>query len=139
MKTRNLASCLAVTSACLAMANPAAAADNCSGYSIGIPDVPAVRVLIHEDSTLPMHLASGECASTSQTSSQCTYTDEDGDQWTDVNEWRSGSFDGTWRNVSGTGKYTKAAGSNGWWKRVRKDPVRVWAFGGYCAMADKAK
>lgn len=139
MKTRNIASCLVVLSACFAISNSLAAADNCSGYSIGIPDVPAARVLLHDDRTLPMHLVSGVCTLTGDSSSKCTFTDQDGDEWTDVNEWISGSFEGTWRNVSGTGKYTKMAGSSGWWKRVRKDPVRVWAFGGYCTLADKAK
>jgi hypothetical protein len=86
-----------------------------------------------------MHLATGECTSTGESASKCTFKDKDGDEWTDVNEWTGVGLEGTWRTVSGTGKYAKATTSHGWWKTVRSDPVNIWAVGGYCALAAKRK
>jgi hypothetical protein len=136
MNTRNIATCFGVLSACLAISSPAVAKDNCSGYAIGVGNA---RVVIQDDRTLPQHLASGECATTGASSNKCTFKDKDGDEWTDVNEWTGVGLEGTWRTVSGTGKYAKATSSHGWWKSVRSDPVNIWASGGYCALAAKKK
>lgn len=136
MKTRNIATCLGVLSACFAISSPAVAQDNCSGHIIGVGNA---RVLIYDDRTLPMYLAIGECTGTGATSSKCTFKDKDGDQWTDDIAWVEGSFEGKWRNVSGTGKYKKMAGSLGWWKLVRSDPVSIWVSDGYCTLAKKTK
>ena len=136
MKTRNIATCLGVLSACLAISSLAIAKDNCSGYTIGVG---SARVVLEDDRTLPFHLASGDCSKTGASSSKCTFKDKDGDEWTDVNEWSGSGVEGTWRTVSGTGKYTKAIGSSGWWKAVRRDPVDIWATGGHCALAAKKK
>lgn len=135
MKTKNIVTCVGALCACLAIASPAVAQDNCGGYSIGVGDA---RVVIHNDRTLPQHLASGVCTATGATTGKCSYKDKDGDEYTTVNEWVSGSPDGKWRTVSGTGKYAKA-GNYGWWKWVGGDPLNVWAFGGYCTQAEKTK
>jgi len=137
MKTRNIVNCLGALSACLAISSAAVAQDNCSGYTIaGLGDA---RVVIHDDRTFAAHLATGECTATGASSAKCTYKDKDGDEWTDVSEWNTGEWlEGTWRTVSGTGKYAKAPGY-GWWKMVRSDPVAIWEWGGYCALAAKKK
>ena len=136
MKTRNIVTCLGALSACLAISSPAVAKDNCSGHTIGVGNA---RVTINDDRTFPAHLATGECTATGATTGKCTYKDKDGDEWTDDNEWVEGSFEGKWRNVSGTGKYAKTTSSYGWWKMVRSDPVAIWEWGGYCALAAKKK
>jgi len=141
MKTRNIASCLGVLSACLAISSPAVAEDNCSGYSI---EVGNTIIGIADDRTLPGHLARGVCATTGPLSNECTFKDDDGDEWTNAAEWISvAGNEGTWRTVSGTGKYVKATGSHGWWRYLRTiyspsgEAVRITASGGYCALADK--
>jgi len=137
MKTRNIATCLGVLSACFAISSPALAKDNCSGHTIGVGNA---RVSIFDDRTLPMYLAIGECTGTGATTSKCTFKDKDGDEWTDVTEWNTGGgVEGKWRTVSGTGKYAKTTSSHGWWKMVRSDPINIWAFGGYCTLAEKTK
>jgi len=136
MKTTNIATCLGVLSACLAIASPAIAKDNCSGRTVGVGDA---RVVLQDDRTLPGYLATGDCTMTGATTSKCTYKDKDGDEWTDVNEWVSGSYEGKWRNVSGTGKYSKVTGSYGWWTMVRSDPVAIWEWGGHCTPMAKKK
>lgn len=136
MKTRTITTCLGVLSACLAISSPVVAKDNCSGHSIGVG--PA-RVVLQDDRTLPMYLATGECIGTGESSAKCTYKDKDGDEWTDVTEWTGAGFEGKWRTVSGTGKYAKTTSSSGWWKMVRSEPVNIWTFGGYCTLAAKKK
>jgi len=137
MKTRTIASCLGVLSACLAISSPAVAEDNCSGYSI---EVGKAIVNISDDPTLPMHLASAQCAPTGASSKTCTWKDKDGDEWASVIEWTSLGVEGTWRFVSGTGKYAKAT-DHGWWKVLRTmysprgEPVFISAWGGYCRSA----
>jgi len=139
MKTRNIASCLGVVSACLAISSPAVAEDNCSGYSI---EVGKAIVNISDDPTLPMHLASAQCA-TGASSNKCTYKDKDGDGWTTTSEWTGIGLEGKWRFVSGTGKHAKSTGDHGWFKRARTmfsprgEAVLITAWGGYCALADK--
>jgi hypothetical protein len=140
MKTKPIATCFGVLSACLAISSPAVAEDNCSGYSI---EVGNAIVLIQDDRTLPFHLARGVCATTGASSSTCTSKDDDGDEATNVSEWTGAGVAGTWRTVSGTGKYAKATSSHGWWKYLRTiyspsgEAVTITATGGYCALADK--
>ena len=136
MKTRNIVTCVGALCACLAIASPAVAKDNCSGHTIGVGNA---RVVIPDDRTSPTYLATGECTGTGATTSTCTHKDKDGDEWTDVNEWVSGSFEGKWRSVGGTGKYAKNTSSQGSWKMVRSDPVNIWAWRGYCPPAAKKK
>jgi hypothetical protein len=136
MKARSIATIPGVLLACCAVSTPVLAKDNCTGHGIGVG---SARVIIQDNRTLPMHLATGECTSTGESASKCTFKDKDGDEWTDVNEWTGVGLEGTWRTVSGTGKYAKATTSHGWWKTVRSDPVKIWAVGGYCALAAKRK
>jgi hypothetical protein len=65
----------------------------------------------------------------------CTYRDKDGDEWTDHSE---GTGQGTWKTVSGTGKYRNTK-SSGWWKMSRMDVgpeggVYVGTWGGTCKL-----
>ena len=46
MKTRNIVTCVGALCACLAIASPAGAKDNCSGHTIGVGNA---RVVIHDD------------------------------------------------------------------------------------------
>ena len=135
MNTRNVATFIGVLSTCLAISSPAIAEDNCSGYSIGVGNT---NVDIFDDRTLPFHLSTGQCATMGPSSSKCIYIDKDGDEATNISKWTDTSgLEGTWRTVSGTGKYTKATSSRGWWKWVRTiytpsgDAVTITAVGGY--------
>jgi hypothetical protein len=136
MKARSIATMLGILLAYCAVSNSVLAKDNCTGHAIGAG---SARVILQDDRTLPMHLAAGECTSTGASTSNCTFKDKDGDEWTDAQEWTGVGLEGTWRTVSGTGKYAKATSSHGWWKVVRSDPVNIWAAGGYCALAAKRK
>ena len=134
MTIRKITSCVGVFSACLAISSAAIAEDNCSGYSISAD---SAHVLISDDHTLPFHLVTGECHVIGSNSSECKWTDEDGDQWTEVSEWKGPGTEGTSRVISGTGKYTKALAGRSRWKRVRSGPINVSVWGGYCPLADK--
>jgi len=136
MKSSNVTACLSVLSACFVISSPVIAEDNCSGYSVGVGPV---RVFISDDHSSPYHLASGDCTTTGASTSTCTFKDKDGDQWTDAHEWSGSGIAGTWRTVSGTGKYAKAIGSSGWWKMAQSHTVNVWAVGGYCMLAAQQK
>lgn len=131
-----LSSIVAVT----AVSNAAWAEDTCHGYSIGNAKS---RVLVHLLGVVPMHLASGACGESSpgrpgEMTSECTYYDDDGDQWTSRSAWADGAAHGTWCNVSGTGKYEKRMGGCGWWKLVKTGALNAWEFGGQCQV-DQAK
>ena len=134
MKTRNIASCLGVLGACLAISSAAIAEDNCSGYTVSAG---TAHVSISDDDSLPFHLATGECHVTGPGRTECKFKDDDGDEWTDVSEWTAPGYEGTYRTVSGTGKYEKAVGAFGRWKLVRSGPINVSAWRGYCPLADK--
>jgi hypothetical protein len=136
MKANSIATVAGILLACCAVSNAVFAKDNCTGHSIGVG---GARVVLQDDRTLPMYLATGECTSSGASSSRCTFKDKDGDEWTDANEWTGAGLEGTWRTVSGTGKYANATSSHGWWKTVRSDPVQIWAFGGYCELAARKK
>ena len=134
MKMRKIASCLGVLGACLAISSAAIAEDNCSGYTVGVGDA---RVSIYDDHTFPAHLATGECHVIGPGTSECNWKDKDGDEYSDISKWKEFGTEGTWRTASGTGKYTIAVGATGWWKLVQSGPINVWAWGGYCPLADK--
>jgi len=142
MKTRNIASCLGVLSACFAISSPAVAEDNCSGINIEVWTPKASEIVqLTDDRTLPAHLASGQCVLTGASSNTCTFKDKDGDEWTSVQKWMGSGLEGTWRFLSGTGKYAKRTDDRGWWKRVRTmyspqgESVLITAWGGYCPLA----
>lgn len=120
-------------------ASAAWAEDTCHGFSIGNAKD---RVLVHLMVPVSMHLATGECGASStdaqgNSSSECTYTDADGDQWTSRNEWVSPGKEGTWCNVTGTGKYQGRMGGCGWWKSMRRGALNSWEFGGQCLLPAK--
>ena len=141
MKTRNIASCLGVLSACFAISSPAVAEDNC--WSISIEVGGGAIVNISDDRTRASRAISGRCAPTGPFSNECTFKDEDGDQWTTAAEWTGSGLKGKWRAVSGTGKYANNSGDRGWFKRLRTmfsprgEAVLITDVGGYCALADK--
>jgi hypothetical protein len=141
MKTRNIATCIGVLSACLAISSPAVAEDNCSGINVEVWAPKASELVqLNDDRNSPEHLASGKCAPTGAWSNKCTFKDKDGDEWTSLQEWTGFGSEGTWGDVSGTGKYAKrtGAGDRGWWKRLRTmysprgEPVFITAWGGSC-------
>lgn len=136
MKATSIATIPGVLLACCIASNPVFAKDNCSGHTVGMG---SARVVLYDDRTMPMYLATGECMSTGAATGKCTFKDKDGDEWTDVNEWTGAGSEGTWHTVSGTGKYARATSSHGWWKTARSDPVQIWTFGGYCALAAKKR
>src|SRR5512139_356328 len=70
MKARSIAAIPGVLLVCCAVSNPVLAKDNCRGYVVGLG---SARVVIQDDRTLPMHLASGECTSTGASTSKCTF------------------------------------------------------------------
>lgn len=130
---------LAVT--LIAGSTSAFADDTCHGYSVGNSKN---RVLIYLGAEVPMHLASGECGEAfagtqGKMSSDCTYTDRDGDRWTSRSSWEKGTPEGIWCEISGTGKYEKIMGACGWWKTVRTGPLNAWEFGGRCMQGMKGK
>jgi hypothetical protein len=80
-------------------------------------------VIVSDDPRAPYHLASGECVGTfltspdgkTQASGSCARKDKDGDVLNE--EWVSTDGTGgkgTWKNVGGTGKYARAAGTAQW-------------------------
>jgi len=92
-------------------------------------------VTVGDNPTWPFHLAIGTC-----NAGRCTYTDKDGDTWTDVSSFGTDGRTGKWRTVSGTGKYQNST-SAGWTRIVRTDPgpdgmVWVGAWGGTCSVVE---
>jgi hypothetical protein len=133
--TNKLGFALAVT--LMAGSTGASAEDACHGYSVGDS---RDRVLVYVGDVVPMNLATGECGESSSgtegtMSSECTYTDRDGDRWTSRNTWlKAGATEGGWCEIAGTGKYEKLMGGCGWWKKVRTGPLNAWEFGGRCML-----
>lgn len=126
----------AIAAAVLLATAEVRAEDTCHGYSIGNA---RDRVLVHLTLPVPMHLASGECGASSadaggNMTSECTYTDADGDRWTSRNKWVKAAAEGTWCNTEGTGKYQNLMGGCGWWKVLRRGPLNAWEFGGLCLL-----
>jgi hypothetical protein len=129
----------------------AAAADNCTGYDIGV-DTHSETVEIAKDHTLTVvrfysiltsedapiyHLGTGECTGSVlatpdgkvQATGHCARRDKDGDTWSI--EWAlpPGADKGTWKSTGGTGKFAGKRHS-GWWQELRRDgkmSVARWA------------
>jgi hypothetical protein len=117
--------CLGALS-CVGVTGFGVAADNCSGTWV---QVGTVIVSLNDDHSAPDYVAVGVCDARTL---RCTYKDKDGDTWAnDV------SIAGTWKNVSGTGKYARAK-SFGWNKTIRMEvgpegTIYVGVWGGECS------
>ena len=99
MKTGNIAACLGVLSACLAISSTGIAEENCSGYTAGVG---TARVDINDDHTSPRHLVAGDCRPTGKWTGECAFQDESGDVWTNVtHEKEPLGVEDTWRIISG--------------------------------------
>lgn len=115
---------LGVFAACVGAPSLGAAEDNCSGHYV---NVGSRSISISNDPTEPSHMLIGECHQ-----GVCTRKDKDGDGMTTQSARPSGESLGTWKVVSGTGKYASVKRS-GWYKqtRVEEDTV-VGDWGGNC-------
>jgi len=127
MKITKKLVCVGLLSCCFA-APALYAADNCSGQFV---QVGTTVVGLDDDHSAPSHMAIGVC----DTNFRCTYKDRDGDTWTE--EVSPGA--GTWKNISGTGKYANTT-SSGWSKVMRAEfgrpegTVYIGVWGGECTM-----
>ena len=128
METRRVLAGIGALAACLGAPALAAAEDSCSGYWVRVG---TTEIVLNNDPSWPGHMAIAAC-----NGSDCTYKDRDGDSWTNRSEGTGRK--GTWRTVSGTGKYRKKADS-GWWQTSRTDvgpegSISVGAWGGTCKL-----
>ena len=128
METARVITCLGTLVAFAGAPALTAAEDTCSGYWVRVG---TTEIVLSNDTTWPGHMAIAACESSS-----CTYKDRDGDSWTNRSE--STGRKGTWKTVSGTGKYRKKADS-GWWQTSRTDvgtegSISVGAWGGTCKL-----
>ena len=130
MKTTKILPCLGALVACVGAPSLGIAEDNCSGYYVRMG---VTEVTLYNDPSSPQHMGIATC----DRNGRCTYRDRDNDSWTDQNESVSGSK-GTWKTVSGTGKYQNTT-SSGWWEMVRQSIgpeglVYVGIWGGTCKL-----
>jgi hypothetical protein len=122
--------CLGVLTGCVGVSSLGVAADNCSGTWV---QVGTAIVTLNDDHSAPDHMAVGVCGTTTL---RCTYKDKDGDTWTDE---KSLGASGTWKNVSGTGKYANTK-SSGWSKIIKAEfgrpegTIYIGVWGGECSM-----
>lgn len=130
MKSIKMILCLGAFAACVGVSSLSVAEDNCSGYWV---QVGTTIVLLHNDPSMPGHMAVGTCDG----SGRCTYKDKGGDVWTDQVAYPGGTSKGTWQTVSGTGKYENAKASG--WTQVTKaefggpdGTVYIGGLGGNC-------
>ena len=121
--------CLGVLTGCVGVSSLGVAADNCSGTSIQVGDT---IVTLNDDHSAPDHMAVGVC---DKRTFRCTYKDKDGDTWTD----EKSHVAGTWKNISGTGKYANTK-SSGWSKIIKAEfgrpegTIFIEVWGGECRM-----
>jgi hypothetical protein len=120
--------CLGVLAGCFGVSSLGITADNCSGSFVQIG---TATVSLNDDHSAPSHMAIGIC----DTNFRCTYKDGDGDTWSE--EISPGA--GTWKNISGTGKYANTK-SSGWSKVMRAEfgrpegTIYIGVWGGECTM-----
>ena len=152
MKTTLCDGCL--IAACLMALGQVYAADNCGGHYVNVAtsgdlaEQPggnslamfrALSINITDDKNSPMNMSVGDCVGTAITagtktdaSGRCTRKDKDGDLYS--YEWSlpAGADKGTWKFVSGTGKYA-AAKYTGWWQQTMADGKAAGGiWGGNC-------
>ncbi len=137
MNARRMLVCLGLTAACCTVPG-VGFAGKCAGTNINnllswdsseivkgttLATMRATSVIVSDDPTAPYHLAAGECIGTflsgpdgkTQASGSCARKDKDGDVLNE--EWVAtdgAGGKGTWKNVGGSGKYAKAAGTAQW-------------------------
>jgi len=129
MRDAKMMVCLRALAACVGAPSLSVAEDNCSGYWV---QVGTTQVSLDNDPSSPQHLAIGTC----QDGRSCTFKDRDYDSWTNQSENPGGAGKGTWKTVSGTGKYQSAT-SSGWWETTLVDvgpegAIYVGTWGGTC-------
>lgn len=113
-----------VFAACAGAPGAGVAADNCSGHYV---NAGSRSVSISSDPAEPSHVMIGECQS-----GLCIRRDSDGDEMTTRTARTPGEYLGTWKVVSGTGKYARATRS-GWFRPTRTDgEIVVGEWGGDC-------
>ena len=140
--------------ACLLLAVPVFAADDCSGHYVNVAlsgdsaeqaggsslaMFRSISINITDDKNSPLNMSVGDCMGTALTagdktdaSGRCTRKDKDGDLYS--YEWAipAGAEKGTWKFVGGTGKYASAKWS-GWWQQTMADGKAVGGiWGGHC-------
>ena len=152
MKTIFRNGCL--LAACTFLSGPVFSADNCGGHYVNFgqsgdaSEQPggntlamfrATSINITDDKKSPMNLSVGDCVGTAITagsktdaSGLCTRKDKDGDLYS--YEWAmpAGADKGTWKFVSGTGKYASAKYSGWWQQTVAEGKVAGGIWGGNC-------
>ena len=155
MKIHGLSQCAILLSCGLFLVGPARA-DNCSGYDVLVNQssettdvgkgqtLTVVRnwsMIVNDDTKSRDHLVVGECNGTflslpngqSKGSGFCERRDKDGDTYS--LEWAiaPGAEKGTWKGLTGTGKFAREANNSGWWQSAATDG-RVFAtrWGGNC-------
>jgi hypothetical protein len=136
MRNAKMVVCLGAFAACVGAPGLSVAEDNCSGHYV---DVGSKHFSMSNDPSSPDAASIGDCdaASFSTANStwigRCTMQDKDGHLYT--YEWtrRAGAEKGTWKHVSGTGKYVDSKWS-GWFQETRTQgtDVRVGLWGGNC-------
>lgn len=86
----------------LGLSSLAAAGGPCSGYMV--TNANGDQVLFYDNPSFPRHLAVGRCLGSGEKGT-CTYRDREGDEWTTTYEMPTGAAGGTWKKISGAGKY----------------------------------
>jgi hypothetical protein len=134
METTKMLTCLGALVACVGAPSLAFAEKSCSGYYV---HVGSTEVVLYNEPNWPQHEGIGKC----DERGTCTYHDKDFDYWTIQSENLPGtSGKGTFKTVSGTGKYQKLKSSGGWaTTRVDVGPegaiyVGTFTWGGPCKL-----
>jgi hypothetical protein len=133
-----------------------ARADNCSGYDVLVSQsaettdlgkgqtLTVVRnhsMIVTDDPKARDNLSVGECNGTflslpngqSKGSGFCERRDKDGDTYS--LEWAiaPGAEKGTWKGLTGTGKFARESANSGWWQNAAADgKVFATKWGGTC-------
>ena len=155
MKTIRTLSVGFALSAAMLIAGAAQAAE-CSGYDVLVSQsaektdlgnghtLMVVRnhsMIVNNDPTSRDHLVIGECNGVfltmpdgkSKGSGQCLRRDKDGDTYS--LEWAiaPGAERGTWKGITGTGKFARESANSGWWQNAAADgKVFATKWGGTC-------
>lgn len=146
----------AIAFSCSLVLAGAAHAQNCSGYDVLVGQsaetidldkghtLTVVRnwsMLVNDDPKARDHLTVGECNGTflslpngqSKGSGHCARRDKDGDTYS--LEWAitPGAEKGTWKGITGTGKFAGEGNNSGWWQNAAADgKVFATRWGGIC-------
>jgi hypothetical protein len=155
MKTTKSIACLVSLTAFLTVPS-ISFAENCSGYDVLVSQsaetidlgkgqtLTVVRnhsLIVNDDPKSRDHMVIGECNGTflslpngqSKGSGHCARKDKEGDTYS--LEWAiaPGADKGTWKGLTGTGKFAQEARNSGWWQNAAADgKVFATKWGGSC-------